>query len=249
MLRRHWKPLVAVTLIGPAAYYFYRRQETFRLAVRTLDANGQRRATHISIPLLTKAQVDARLAENASFQSLPRPGGLVWNISTASLPSNDPIEDAHANEIVARDTDDPGAPGDLLFLAVMDGHGGPYTSRLLSKILIRAVASELSLLAKNPAKTNSGLLQVLKSAFQTPASVALQSNQKQFSFAIQNAFTELDRELINAPLRVLASSLELPVQKKMPLPELSKHPLGLASMQPAVSGPVFPSPHLQIRSY
>ena len=72
--------------------------------------------------MLSTEQVDKRLRDGAILQSTPRPGGLVWNRATASLASNNPIEDASASAIVERDQTETGPQGDLLFFAVMDGH-------------------------------------------------------------------------------------------------------------------------------
>jgi pyruvate dehydrogenase phosphatase len=241
MLRQAWRPLVTTAIFGSAGYYFFfREKRTFELAVKTKDANGNAAMTTRVVPLLSKAQVDSRLAENAIYQSILRPGGIVWNYTTASVASNDPIEDANASQILARNDADPAAavPGDLLFFSVMDGHSGPHTSRLLSRILIRAVASELELLAKDPERIlpDRALLGKIKSLIRPSDSIAAHTDPKSVSFAIQNAFSKLDHELINAPLRVLAASLDRTMDKSTPVPDLSQHPLGLASMQPAVSG-------------
>ena len=72
--------------------------------------------------MLSTEQVDKRLRDGAILQSTSRPGGLVWNRATASLASNNPIEDASASAIVERDKTETGPQGDLLFFAVMDGH-------------------------------------------------------------------------------------------------------------------------------
>ena len=75
--------------------------------------------------MLSAEQVEKRLKESAIMQSTLRPGGLVWNRATASLASNNPIEDASASAIVERDQTETGPQGDLLFFAVMDGHVRP----------------------------------------------------------------------------------------------------------------------------
>jgi pyruvate dehydrogenase phosphatase len=181
-------------------------------------------------------QIEERLREHATFESKPRPGGVTWKYSTAFLPSNDPIEDAHAHEIVQRDESDPSAPGDFLFLSVMDGHSGTHTSQLLSKVLIKAVALELSSLISNPSTAGpSSVFDTVKSTI-SPARLHLGANPERVSIAIQNAFSKLDSELINAPLRVLAANLDEESRKNKVVPDLSQHPMALATMLPALSG-------------
>lgn len=249
MLRRTWKPLtVTVFGIGAPSYLYYTytrpKKQTFDLPVRERGPDGIRTMTTQTIPLLSMDEVNSRLSENAISKTTRRPGGIVWNRTTASLSSNDPIEDANASAIVERDPNDPSA-GDLLFFAVMDGHAGPHTSRLLSKILLPAVATELSSLIQEPQMIlgKPGFLQNLKSKLWSTvrASSPLDADPNYFSLAIQSAFTRLDSELTNAPLRLLASELEkagLDPAKidKSNIPDLSEHPMALQTIQPALSG-------------
>jgi len=242
MLRRAWKPLAATTvLIGTPSYLYYKssKKQTFDLAVRVRDADGKPAMTTRTFPLLSKDAVRDRLIENATSDSFSRPESTVWRHATSSVAANDPLEDAHAHAIIARDSSDPSAPGDWLFFTVMDGHGGPHTSRLLSKTLISAVVLELSsLIHPTDGAPRSGFLESLKSIFSvsTPKLSKDPQNPENISLAIQNAFTKLDQELINAPLSVLAAHLDAESIKKNILPDLSKHPLALQTMLPAVSG-------------
>lgn len=174
MLRRAWKPTATAALILLPSYYVYKtwqeKEESFELYVRARGPDGKPDMTSRTLPLLPIKQLEARLREHATFQSNPRPGGLVWKHTTAALASNDPIEDAHSHAIIQRDSTDPSAPGDLLFFTVFDGHGGFHTSQLLSKILINAVVLELSSLVKRTTSTapKSSLFQSLKSAIWSP---------------------------------------------------------------------------------
>ncbi|EGO27656.1 hypothetical protein SERLADRAFT_360305 [Serpula lacrymans var. lacrymans S7.9] len=241
MLRRAWKPIAATTvLIGTPSYLYYtfkNRQQTFDLAVRVRGADGKAMLSTRTFSLLSKGAVDERLKEHATSESSPRPGGIVWKHTTAALAANDPYEDAHSNTIIARDASDPSAPGDLLFFAVMDGHGGPHTSRLLSKTLINAVVLELSSFIKGPG-SGSGLVKNVKSLFQSPRAdpIAVAADPVAISTVIQGAFTKLDQELLNAPLTLLAANLDDAAIKKNMLPDLSQHPMALATMLPAISG-------------
>ena len=127
MLRRAWRP-IAGTVIGigaPASLYYYYskvKPATFDLQVRETGPDGKRFKTTRTFGMLSTEQVEKRLKDGAIFQSTARPGGLVWNRATASLASNNPIEDASASAIVERDKTESGPEGDLLFFAIMDGH-------------------------------------------------------------------------------------------------------------------------------
>lgn len=243
MLRRVWKPLAATFLIGTPSYLYYSskyKPQTFDLAIRTKGPDGKSSMSYRTFTLLSKDTVDARLKENATHDSKARPGGIVWNHSTASYAANDPIEDAHSSQIIERDATDMAAPGDLLFFTVMDGHGGFHTSRLLSTVLINAVALELSSLITDPSKArpSPGIIHNLKSILQSPftSHTPYDADPRHVSLAIQNAFSKLDSELINTPLKILATNLDDLAIKNKVIPDLSKHPLALKSMLPAVSG-------------
>ncbi|KAF7981678.1 hypothetical protein HWV62_32228 [Athelia sp. TMB] len=238
MLRRAWKPLAATSvLIGPG-YYWYTlkyRQEAFELAVKVRQSDGKTVMTTRSIPLLPVESIEARIHERATSESIPRPGGIVWKHSTASLAANDPIEDASSHQIVTRDTNDPSAPGDLLFWTIMDGHGGHHTSQLLSRVLINAVALELSNLIQNPTKPG-GLINNIRSSLFPSAAQPSAGDPETVATTIQNAFTNLDKELLNAPVQLLANNLDESALKSKAIPDLSQHPMALATMLPAVSG-------------
>ncbi|KAG9317363.1 phosphatase 2C-like domain-containing protein [Chiua virens] len=222
MLRRLWKPIAATTVvIGTPTYLYYRynNPQTFDLPVKIPGADGTPVMSTKTFPLLSLGAVDERLKANTKSDTVTHLGGVTWKYSTASVAANDPLEDAHAEAIIAREPSDPKGPGDWLFFAVMDGHSGPHTSRLLSNTLINAVVLQLSSLIHGSPKSKPGV--------QNPESI---------SFAIQNAFTKFDEELINAPLKVLASNMDNESLKKKIIPDLSQHPLALPTMYPAVSG-------------
>ena len=224
-------------LVGvPSYYYFYRRPQTFEVAVKSRGPDGKFEMVRHKVPLLSMDAVNSRLYANASSDSKLRPDGIRWNHTTASLASNDPIEDAHAHEIIARDDTDPSAPGDFLFFAVMDGHSGNKTSQLLSRVLINAVFLELSNLIGS--YRPPGFLDNLKSTFSFRSSTTSppDADANRVSSVIQGAFTKLDAELTNAPIRVLAANMDEESRKKNIIPDLSHHPLGLTSMLPAIMG-------------
>ncbi|PCH40870.1 protein serine/threonine phosphatase 2C [Wolfiporia cocos MD-104 SS10] len=248
MLKRAWKPfLVTTTVIGVPAYYYYRysagkpTSETFDLPIRSRDSSGKVVMTSRTFPLLSKEQADARLSEHATFKATPRPDGLIWKHATAYVASNSPIEDAYASALIPRNPSDRAYPGDLLFYAILDGHGGYDTSRLLSQVLIPAVTLELHQLRNGSSATtsSSGGMQYLRSLlYPTPNSSLgpLDADPERVAHAIQTAFINLDQELTSAPLRILAEHADKLAIQKGAIPDLSQHPMALASMLPAMSG-------------
>lgn len=258
MIRRYWKPIAtgaAFVGVGSLLYYRYSRRPksaTFDIEIRTRGPDGKPTTTKHTYLISTMDQVNARLREHAVATTTRRPG-IVWKQTTAFFASNDPIEDANSCAIVEKAATETSPAGDLLFFAVMDGHSGFHTSRLLSKVLIPAVALELSALAARSVDPNSSksessaVAQLAKSIFSpgSPSSIPLDADPARIRLAIQNAFTNLDTELVNAPLRILAQ--ELGDYKGKPIPDLSKHPMALASMQPARSGILSPLDFFLVR--
>ncbi|KAJ7682555.1 phosphatase 2C-like domain-containing protein [Mycena polygramma] len=251
MLRQAWKPALVVSVPALGYYLYANREQTFDLPVRVRGSDGKPTMTTRTLPLLSMAEVDTRIRENATGNTVSRPE-VVWRHTTASVAANDPLEDATANQVIRRDEGD----GDLLFFTVMDGHGGFYTSQLLSRVLINAVALQLSELKAPPPNTPVGWLNGLKNALWGSPSAATKpdvdihvsldtdasttplkpdADPVRVARAIQAAFTSLDAELISAPVRVLAAALEKD-SSGTEIPDLSKHPLALPSMLPAMSG-------------
>ncbi|KAJ7490337.1 phosphatase 2C-like domain-containing protein [Mycena galericulata] len=253
MFRRAWKPALAVTAPALGGYWYYTsREQTFDLPVRVRAADGKATMTTRTLPLISMPAVDARIRENATEHTVSRPG-IVWRHSTASVAANDPIEDATAHQVIRRDEGD----GDLLFFTVMDGHGGFYTSQLLSRVLINAVALELNALSNPTQPAPSGWLNGLKGALWSPLTTSASTKPDvdihvnpdphvkpsspagdpvRVARAIQTAFTSLDAELLAAPVRVLASALQDTDKNSTAVPDLSQHPLALPAMLPAISG-------------
>jgi pyruvate dehydrogenase phosphatase len=247
MLRRAWKPIIGATVLAaPPAYIYYRytvsdKGSTFSINVKEKRPDGKATMVKHSFPLLSSAVVDQRINEFATFTSQPPSEGLVWKHTTAQLSSNDPIEDAHARAVITTDTTSSDPARSLLFFAVMDGHAGFHTSRLLSQVLIPAISLELDLLSgKGSAstKSSSSLLDILKYPFFSSSLRRTDAPQigqvEKVSRAIQRAFYNLDSEIVNGPLRVLAANIGK--LDKMDVPDLSQHPMGEASMLPALSG-------------
>jgi pyruvate dehydrogenase phosphatase len=123
----------------------------------------------------------------------------------------------------------------------MDGHSGFHTSRLLSHVLIPAVVLELSSSAARDGGTSpkaSSILDNLKYLFSTRplshhADASQEGHVERVSQAIRKAFDDVDFEIVNGPLRVLAANVS---KLDTTVPDLSKHPMAEASMSPALSG-------------
>ncbi|KAJ7044593.1 phosphatase 2C-like domain-containing protein [Mycena alexandri] len=253
MLRRAWKPALVVSAPVLGYYYYYRtREQSFDLPVRVRGPDGKPTMSTRTLSLMSMPDVDARIRENATERTISRPG-IVWRHSTASVAANDPLEDAMAHQVVRRDEGD----GDLLFFTVFDGHGGYYTSQLLSRVLINAVTLELASMDNPKSTPSTGWLNGIKGALwgssaapNTQTDVDLHVNLNpgtvttpdkphgdplRVARAIQAAFLSLDAELIAAPVRVLAASLDKN-SSSTEIPDLSKHPLALPAMLPAMSG-------------
>ncbi|KAJ7584286.1 hypothetical protein C8J56DRAFT_789898 [Mycena floridula] len=143
----------------------------------------------------------------------------------------DGFEDANAHQIIQRDQSD----GDYLFFPVMDGHGSRETSQLLSRILLKATALEIANLS------TSSKPGVLASLMGKQASSPRDADPTQMSLTIQEAFENLDSEILKAPLRVLAGNMDAESRQLNQIPDVSQNPLALQTMPlqtmlPAISG-------------
>ena len=243
MLRRAWKPVLgAAAIMAPSAYLYvqYTKDPTFTLNVKEKGPDGKTYVVKRSFPLLSKLAVDQRINEHAVSTSQSPFQGLVWKHTTAQLASNSPIEDAHAQATVSTEAISSSDPArNLLFYSVMDGHSGFHTSRLLSHVLIPAVVLELSSFARDGRVPKASfILNTLKSLV-FPRSLShpyapQDGHVERVSRAIRKAFDDVDFEIVNGPLRVLAANVsKLDIDD---VPDLSQHPMAEASMSPALSG-------------
>ncbi|KAL2421773.1 Protein phosphatase 2C-like protein C10F6.17c [Exophiala dermatitidis] len=134
------------------------------------------------LEMMTPEQATERLRKNEQSFLVGRGGGVV-RYDVVQLPSNDPIEDDHAEKIVevpntVAATD--GAPSsDWMFWGVFDGHSGWTTSAKLRQVLISFVARELN-------STYKAALSDPKSPFPSPAEI---------DQAMKSAFVKLDNEI------------------------------------------------------
>ena len=245
MHRRAWKPILgAVAIMLPPAYIYvaYSKNPTFSINVKEKGPDGKPYVVKRSFPLLSKPAVDKRINEFAVSTTQPSSQGLVWKHSTAYLASNDPIEDAHAQATISTEATSSDPARSLLFYAIMDGHAGFHTSRLLSHVLIPAVVLELSWSVRDsdahPKSSSSSILDAFRSLVSSRslphADAPQEGHVERVSKSIRRAFDDVDYEIVNGPLRVLAANVSK--LDTTNVPDLSQHPMAEASMSPALSG-------------
>lgn len=135
------------------------------------------------LEMLSQDQATERLRKNEQSYLVGRGKGVV-RYDVVQLPSNDPIEDDHAEKIVEVPSSvaatDNGAPSsDWMFWGVFDGHSGWTTSAKLRQVLISFAARELN-------TTYKAALSNAKSPFPEPSSI---------DAALKSAFVKLDNEI------------------------------------------------------
>ncbi|MCJ1253038.1 hypothetical protein MMC24_000845 [Lignoscripta atroalba] len=136
------------------------------------------------LEMLTPEQASHKLRRNEESYLVGRGRGVV-RYDVVQIPSNDPIEDDHAEKIVevpqsVAATQDGSSTSDWMFWGVFDGHSGWTTSAKLRQVLISFVARELNATYKS-ALTDPSLM------FPTPESI---------DAAIKKGFLRLDHEII-----------------------------------------------------
>ncbi|EFW20078.1 hypothetical protein D8B26_003469 [Coccidioides posadasii str. Silveira] len=141
------------------------------------------------VGMLTPEQATEKLRRNEESYLVGRGKGVV-RYDVVQLPSNDPIEDDHAEKIVVSSTAD-GSSSDWMFWGVFDGHSGWTTSAKLRQALISFVTRELN----STYKTASS-----KPGFPYPSPEAIDA-------AIKRGFVNLDNEIVHKSVdRVLKAN-------------------------------------------
>ncbi|KAK4164987.1 hypothetical protein QBC43DRAFT_260930 [Cladorrhinum sp. PSN259] len=139
---------------------------------KTTSEDGRR-----VIEMLSPEQATEKLRKSEESYFVNRGQGVV-RYDLVQLPSNDPIEDDHAEKIVeVPDRVDGKGSNDWMFWGVFDGHSGWTTSAKLRQTLVSYVARELN----ETYKANSGLI---------PPPEAIES-------AMKAGFLKLDDEIVN----------------------------------------------------
>ena len=143
---------------------------------------------------LTPEQATQKLRKNEESYLVGRGRGVV-RYDVVQIPSNNPIEDDHAEKIVevpqsvTRPPPD-SASSDWMFWGVFDGHSGWTTSAKLRQVLISYVARELNNTYKS-ALTDPSL------TVPTPQSI---------DTAIKRGFLALDHEIVHASVNKITTN-------------------------------------------
>ncbi|CAL9735491.1 [Pyruvate dehydrogenase [acetyl-transferring]]-phosphatase 1, mitochondrial [Monosporozyma servazzii] len=96
------------------------------------------------VTLLSDEEVNFRLRSNQQSYWINKGTGI-YRYDISQLPSNNPIEDNHSEQILQMKSSENNnnSKDDLYFFGIYDGHGGPFTSAKLSQALIPQVAKSL----------------------------------------------------------------------------------------------------------
>ncbi|KXX75204.1 [Pyruvate dehydrogenase [acetyl-transferring]]-phosphatase 1, mitochondrial [Madurella mycetomatis] len=128
------------------------------------------------IEMLTPDQATQKLRKTEQSYFVNRGQGVV-RYDLVQLPSNDPIEDDHAEKIVEIPNRNEGAESsDWMFWGVFDGHSGWTTSAKLRQALVSFVARELN---------------------ETYKAAALSPSEEAVDTAIKKGFLKLDDEIVH----------------------------------------------------
>lgn len=140
--------------------------------------------------LLNDDQINNKLRELEQSYTIHRSDGIL-RYDIAQLPSNCPIEDDHAEDMVLvpiLQNNNIKTLTDWVFFGIYDGHGGWTTSAKLRERLIPSVINELTSIFK-PVSDDDALRYVPNSAT--------------IDQAIKNGFLKLDHEIVNGNIERL----------------------------------------------
>ncbi|KAI9848185.1 MAG: hypothetical protein M1837_000859 [Sclerophora amabilis] len=162
-----------------------------------------------ALEMLTPEQSTQKLRRNEESYLVGRGRGVV-RYDIVQIPSNDPIEDDHAEKIVdvpqtIAATQDGTSSSDWMFWGVFDGHSGWTTSAKLRQVLISFVARELNATYKSALADPSTTLP-------TPESV---------DSAIKKGFLRLDHEIIHESVEKVIKANSKRVGAELLAPALS----------------------------
>jgi pyruvate dehydrogenase phosphatase len=131
------------------------------------------------VEMLSPEEATKKLRRNEESYLVNRGSG-VFRYDVVQIPSNDPIEDDHAEKIIEIPGTTDGS-NDWMFWGVFDGHSGWTTSAKLRQMLIAFVAREL----------HSTYQAAIADPAQKPPS------QDKIDQAIKDGFLKLDDEIVN----------------------------------------------------
>ncbi|PSN68606.1 protein serine/threonine phosphatase 2C [Corynespora cassiicola Philippines] len=161
------------------------------------------------LEMLTPEQATAKLRKNEESWLVGRGQGVV-RYDVVQIPSNDPIEDDHAEKIIEvpqnmAATDNGAAASDWMFWGVFDGHSGWVTSAKLRQTLISFVARELNT--------------TYKSALEDPA-VRFPSPEA-IDKAIKTGFVRLDNDIVHESVKKVKKAQSKVAAAELLAPALS----------------------------
>lgn len=161
------------------------------------------------VEMLTPEQATQKLRRNEESWLVGRGKGVV-RYDVVQIPSNDPIEDDHAEKIIevpqsVASTDDGSSNSDWMFWGVFDGHSGWITSAKLRNSLISFVARELNA--------------TYKSALADPA-VKLPTAES-IDKAIKTGFLRLDHEIVHESVQKVMKAQSKRVAAELLAPALA----------------------------
>ncbi|KAF1960315.1 phophatase 2C family protein-like protein [Byssothecium circinans] len=161
------------------------------------------------LEMLTPEQATAKLRKNEESWSVGRGQGVV-RYDVVQIPSNDPIEDDHAEKIIEvpqnlAATDKDATSSDWMFWGVFDGHSGWVTSAKLRQTLISFVARELN-------TTYKTALEDPALRFPTPESI---------DKAIKAGFIRLDDEIVHESVKKVKKAQSKVAAAELLAPALS----------------------------
>ncbi|KAL1959235.1 hypothetical protein VTO42DRAFT_2741 [Malbranchea cinnamomea] len=170
---------------------------------KSTDDSGKKK-----VGMLTPEEATRKLRKNEQSYLVGRGRGVV-RYDLVQLPSNDPIEDDHAEKIVevpssVAATEDGSPSSDWMFWGVFDGHSGWTTSSKLRQALIPFVTREL----------NATYQAALSSRSVYPAPEAVDS-------AIKQGFLRLDHEIVHASVEKVLKENSKRVAAELLAPALS----------------------------
>jgi pyruvate dehydrogenase phosphatase len=161
------------------------------------------------LEMLTPEQATAKLRKNEESWLVGRGAGVV-RYDVVQIPSNDPIEDDHAEKIIEipqslAAADKGASSSDWMFWGVFDGHSGWVTSAKLRQTLISFVARELN-------STYKSALEDPAMRFPTPEAI---------DAAIKTGFVRLDNEIVHESVKKVQKAQSKVAAAELLAPALS----------------------------
>lgn len=160
------------------------------------------------LEMMSEDQVTSKLRTNEESYLVGRGRGVV-RYDVVQIPSNDPIEDDHAEKIIdvpqsVAATEDGETSSDWMFWGVFDGHSGWTTSAKLRQALISFVARELN--------STYGSAKAAPSLFPSPSAI---------DEAIKKGFMRLDHEIVHDSVQKVLAAKSKPLAAQQLAPALS----------------------------